>query len=122
MESMTTRLDGHRFTARHSAGNTPPAPVLDYSRLAYGQTTAANFFPNGAQKYQMWGFMPEAPQAGIGGSLAEIAKIAKTPGALHVRQQSLVGGLHLDVAARCGLQRRQAALARHARRHLGARL
>ena len=52
-------------------------PVLDHSRLASGQATAANFFPNGAQKYHMWGFVAEAPQAGIGVSLAEIASPSK---------------------------------------------
>ena len=35
----------------------------------------SNYFLNGAQKYQMWGFRPDAPQAGTGTSLAEIASM-----------------------------------------------
>src|SRR5262249_41670363 len=99
MEGMTRHLDTHGFTASQSARwALPPASVPGHSRLARGRATAANFFPNGAQKYQMWGFVPEAPQAGIDESLAESAQ---SPAALHAVQQSLVGGLHLDVAARC---------------------
>src|SRR5215470_2555516 len=66
MEGMTRHLDAHGFTASRRAGwALPPASVPGYSRLARGQATAVNFFPNGAQKYQMWGFMPEAPPAGL---------------------------------------------------------
>src|SRR5262245_2795325 len=109
MESMTTRLDAHSFTARHGSRNTlRPAPVLDYSRLAYGQATAANYFPNGAQKYQMWGFVAEAPQAGIGVSLAEIAeKLAGrcrlSPWA-DVEPGALIGGALAHVGVAVGAQ------------------
>src|SRR5262245_57193431 len=75
MESMTKRLDALSFTASHSARTAlAPAAVPGHFCLPYGRTTGANYFSNGAQKYQMWGFMPEAPQAAIGVSLAESAQ------------------------------------------------
>src|SRR5215475_6272329 len=76
MEGMTKRLDALSFTAGHGARSAlSPAARRGFSRPAYGRETAANFFPNGAQKYQMWGFVPEAPQGGTGISLAEIASV-----------------------------------------------
>src|SRR5262249_17762704 len=47
-----------------------------------------NYFRNGAQKYQMWGFRPDAPQAGTGTSLAEIAEI---PAATHSMGETAAG-------------------------------
>jgi hypothetical protein len=88
---MIKRLDANHFSASHSAhtvrsldaqgmtatrvvGETSlAAAVLGYFRLAHGQAMVGNFFSNGAQKYQIWPFIAEAPQGAIGGSLAEIA-------------------------------------------------
>src|SRR5262249_26836130 len=61
----------------------------------------------------------------IGDAGAEIAEIAEIHAVLHpvseTTQRSLVACSHLDVAAQRLLERGQAALPWHARRHLGAR-
>jgi len=61
MESMTSRLDVHSFTANHSAHT-----VLV---RAGAQATGVNFFSDGAQKHHMWRFLREAPRGRIDGSL-----------------------------------------------------
>jgi hypothetical protein len=48
-----------------ATGDERAATALGYFRLTYGQAAAGNICANGAQKYQISPFTPEAPQDGL---------------------------------------------------------